>query len=55
MILAEIDAVLGMALSKVSRWFRRIGLGKTWTSVKGAGHRVTGDHRGQVKATVDGT
>jgi transposase InsO family protein len=84
MTAAEIAEVLGMALSTVSRWLRRIGLGRRGAlsppeppnryerkrpgelihvdvkklgriSVKGAGHRVTGDRRGQVRATVDGT
>jgi transposase InsO family protein len=84
MTAAEIAEVLGMALSTVSRWLRRIGLGRRGAltppeppnryerkrpgelihvdvkklgriSVRGAGHRVTGDRRGQVKATVDGT
>jgi transposase InsO family protein len=83
MTAAEIAEVLGMALSTVSRWLRRIGLGRRGAlappeppnryerkrpgelihvdvkklgriSVRGAGHRVTGDRRGQVKVTVDG-
>jgi transposase InsO family protein len=84
MTAAEIAEVLGMALSTVSRWLRRIGLGRRGAlappeppnryerkrpgelihvdvkklgriSAKGAGHRVTGDRRGQVKVTVEGT
>jgi transposase InsO family protein len=83
MTAAEIAEVLGLALSTVSRWLRRIGLGRRSAlapvepanryerkrpgelihvdvkklgriSVRGAGHRVTGDRRGQVKATVGG-
>jgi transposase InsO family protein len=83
MTAAEIAEVLGMALSTVSRWLRRIGLGRRSAlappeppnryerkrpgelihvdvkklgriGVRGAGHRVTGDRRGQVKVTVDG-
>jgi transposase InsO family protein len=84
MTAAEIAEVLGMALSTVSRWLRRIGLGRRGAlgppeppnryerkrpgelihvdikklgriNARGAGHRVTGDRRGQVKVTVDGT
>jgi transposase InsO family protein len=83
MTAAEIAEVLGMALSTVSRWLARIGLGRRSRleppeppnryerkrpgelihvdvkklgriSTRGAGHRVTGNRRGQVKATVDG-
>jgi transposase InsO family protein len=83
MTAAEIAEILGMALSTVSRWLARIGLGRRSRleppeppnryerkrpgelihvdvkklgriSVKGAGHRVTGDRRGQVKVSVDG-
>jgi transposase InsO family protein len=83
MTAAEIAEVLGLALSTVSRWLRRIGLGRRSAlappeppnryerkrpgelihvdvkklgriSAKGAGHRVTGDRRGQVKASRDG-
>jgi transposase InsO family protein len=84
MTAAEIAEVLGMALSTVSRWLKRIGLGRRGAlappeppnryerkrpgelihvdvkklgriNARGAGHRVTGDRRGQVRATVDGT
>jgi transposase InsO family protein len=84
MTATEIAEVLGMALSTVSRWLKRIGLGRRGAlappeppnryerkrpgelihvdikklgriSAKGAGHRVTGDRRGQVKVTVKGT
>ncbi len=83
MTAAEIAEVLGMALSTVSRWLRRIGLGRRsalappeppnryerkrpgeliHVDVKklgrigpqGAGHRVTGSRRGQVKASREG-
>lgn len=83
MTAAEIAEVLGMALSTVSRWLARIGLGRRSRleppeppnryerklpgelihvdvkklgriSRRGAGHRVTGDRRGQVKIRVDG-
>jgi transposase InsO family protein len=83
MTAAEIAEVLGLALSTVSRWLRRIGLGRRSAlappeppnryerkrpgelihvdvkklgriSARGAGHRVTGDRRGQVKASRDG-
>jgi transposase InsO family protein len=76
MTAAEIAEVLGMALSTVSRWLRRIGLGRRSAlappeppnryerkrpgelihvdvkklgriSVRGAGHRVTGNRRSQ--------
>jgi transposase InsO family protein len=79
MTAAEIAEVLGMALSTVSRWLARIGLGKRSRlappeppnryerkrpgelihvdvkklgriSVKGAGHRVTGNRRSQFKS-----
>jgi len=79
MTAAEIAEVLGMALSTVSRWLARIGLGKRRRlappeppnryerkrpgelihidvkklgriSVKGAGHRVTGNRRSQFKS-----
>jgi transposase InsO family protein len=79
MTAAEIAEVLGIALSTVSRWLKRIGLGKRGAlsppeppnryerkragelihvdvkklgriSVKGAGHRVTGDRRSQFKS-----
>jgi transposase InsO family protein len=78
MTAAEIAEVLGMALSTVSRWLRRIGLGKRSRlappeppnryerkrpgelvhvdvkklgriSRKGAGHRVTGHRKSQIK------
>jgi transposase InsO family protein len=80
MTAAEIAEVLGMALSTVSRWLAKIGLGKRSRleppeppnryerkrpgelihvdvkklgriSRKGAGHRVTGNRKSQVKAT----
>jgi len=80
MTAAEIAEVLGMALSTVSRWLARIGLGKRSRleppeppnryerkrpgelihvdikklgriSRKGAGHRVTGHRKSQVKTT----
>jgi transposase InsO family protein len=80
MTAAEIAEVLGMALSTVSRWLARIGLGKRSRleppeppnryerkrpgelihvdikklgriSRKGAGHRVTGNRKSQVKTT----
>jgi transposase InsO family protein len=83
MTAAEIAEVLGMALSTVSRWLARIGLGKRSRlqppeppnryerkrpgelihvdvkklgriSSRGAGHRVTGNRRGQLKASRDG-
>jgi transposase InsO family protein len=83
MTAAEIAEALGMALSTVSRWLRRIGLGKRSAlappeppnryerkrpgelihvdikklgriSARGAGHRVTGDRRSQVRATSEG-
>ena len=83
MTAAEIAEVLGMALSTVSRWLRRIGLGRRSAlappeppnryerkrpgelihvdvkklgriGAKGAGHRVTGDRRGQVKRSDAG-
>jgi transposase InsO family protein len=83
MTAAEIAEVLDMALSTVSRWLKRVGLGRRGAlappeppnryerkrpgelihvdvkklgriSAKGAGHRVTGDRRGQVKASRDG-
>jgi transposase InsO family protein len=83
MTAAEIAEVLGMALSTVSRWLARIGLGKRSRlqppeppnryerkrpgelihvdikklgriGSRGAGHRVTGNRRGQLKATRNG-
>ena len=83
MTAAQIAEVLGVALSTVSLWLKRIGLGKRSRleppeppnryerrhpgelvhvdikqlgriSVRGAGHRVTGDRRGQQRATVSG-
>jgi transposase InsO family protein len=80
MTAAEIAEVLGMALSTVSRWLARIGLGKRSRlappeppnryerkrpgelihvdvkklgriSRKGAGHRVTGNRKSQIKTT----
>ena len=82
MTAAEIAEVLGMALSTVSRWLKRIGLGKRSRlsppeppnryerkrpgelihvdikklgriSIKGAGHRVTGNRRSQLKRGGD--
>jgi transposase InsO family protein len=79
MTAAEIAECLGMALSTVSRWLKRIGLGKLSRleppeppnryerkrpgelvhvdikklgriSTRGAGHRVTGNRRSQIKA-----
>ncbi len=83
MTAAEIAEVLGMALSTVSRWLRRIGLGRRGAlappeppnryerkrpgelihvdvkklgriGVRGAGHRVTGSRRGQLKVSREG-
>ncbi len=83
MTAAEIAEVLGMALSTVSRWLKKIGLGRRGAlsppeppnryererpgelihvdvkklgriGARGAGHRVTGDRRGQMKATIEG-
>jgi transposase InsO family protein len=83
MTAAEIAEVLGMALSTVSRWLRRIGLGRRGAlappeppnryerkrpgelihvdvkklgriGVRGAGHRVTGNRRGQLKVSREG-
>jgi transposase InsO family protein len=83
MTAAEIAEVLGMALSTVSRWLRRIGLGRRSRlappeppnryerkrpgelihvdvkklgriNAKGAGHRVTGNRRGQANRGRDG-
>ncbi len=83
MTAAEIAEVLGVALSTVSRWLRRIGLGRRSRleppeppnryerkrpgelvhvdvkklgriGVRGAGHRVTGDRRGQLKVSREG-
>ena len=83
MTAAEIAEVLGMALSTVSRWLRRIGLGRRSRleppeppnryerkrpgelihvdvkklgriGAKGAGHRVTGNRRGQVRSSDGG-
>jgi transposase InsO family protein len=83
MTAAEIAEVLGMALSTVSRWLKRIGLGRRGAlappeppnryerkrpgelihvdvkklgriSARGAGHRVTGDRRGQVRSSDGG-
>ncbi|MBS1882102.1 MAG: DDE-type integrase/transposase/recombinase [Actinobacteria bacterium] len=79
---AEIAEVLGIALSTVSRWLRRIGLGTLGPGatgapepleqkrpgelihvdvkklgrigVGGAGHRVTGNRRGQLKVSREG-
>jgi transposase InsO family protein len=83
MTAAEIAEVLGMSLSTVSRWLRRIGLGRRSAlapaeppnryerkrpgelihvdvkklgriGVRGAGHRVTGNRRGQLKVSREG-
>jgi transposase InsO family protein len=83
MTAAEIAEVLGMALSTVSRWLKRIGLGRRGAlappeppnryerkrpgelihvdvkklgriGVRGAGHRVTGSRRGQLKVSRGG-
>jgi transposase InsO family protein len=83
MTAAEIAEILGLALSTVSLWLRRIGLGKRSRlappeppnryerrhpgelvhvdikqlgriSVRGAGHRVTGNRASQVTRKVDG-
>jgi transposase InsO family protein len=83
MTAAEIAEVLGMALSTVSRWLRRIGLGRRGAlsppeppnryerkrpgelihvdvkklgriGPQGAGHRVTGSRRGQLKVSREG-
>jgi transposase InsO family protein len=83
MTAAEIAEVLGVALSTVSRWLRRIGLGRRSRleppeppnryerkrpgelihvdvkklgriSARGAGHRVTGNRRGRLKASREG-
>jgi len=83
MTAAEIAEVLGVALSTVSRWLRRIGLGRRGAlsppeppnryerkrpgelihvdvkklgriGVRGAGHRVTGTRRGQLKVSREG-
>jgi transposase InsO family protein len=83
MTAAEIAEVLGMALSTVSRWLRRIGLGRRGAlappeppnryerkrpgelihvdvkklgriGARGAGHRVTGNRRGQLKVSREG-
>jgi transposase InsO family protein len=83
MTAAEIAEVLGVALSTVSRWLRRIGLGRRSRldppeppnryerkragelihvdvkklgriGVRGAGHRVTGNRRGQLKVSREG-
>jgi transposase InsO family protein len=83
MTAAEIAEVLGMALSTVSRWLRRIGLGRRGALAppeppnryerkrpgelvhvdvkklgriggRGAGHRVTGSRRGQLKVSREG-
>jgi transposase InsO family protein len=83
MTAAEIAEVLSMALSTVSRWLRRIGLGRRGAlappeppnryerkrpgelihvdvkklgriGVRGAGHRVTGNRRGQLKVSREG-
>jgi transposase InsO family protein len=83
MTAAEIAEVLGVALSTVSRWLRRIGLGRRSRleppeppnryerkrpgelihvdvkklgriGIRGAGHRVTGNRRGQLKVSREG-
>ena len=83
MTAAEIAEVLGLALSTVSLWLKRIGLGKRSRleppepsnryerrrpgelvhvdiktlgriNARGAGHRVTGDRRGQITTHRDG-
>ena len=83
MTAAEIAEVLGVALSTVSRWLRRIGLGRRSRleppeppnryerkrpgelihvdvkklgriGTRGAGHRVTGNRRGQLKVSREG-
>jgi transposase InsO family protein len=83
MTAAEIAEVLNMALSTVSRWLRRIGLGRRSRldppeppnryerkrpgelihvdvkklgriGTRGAGHRVTGNRRGQLKVSREG-
>jgi transposase InsO family protein len=83
MTAAEIAEVLDVALSTVSRWLRRIGLGRRSRleppeppnryerkrpgelihvdvkklgriGVRGAGHRVTGNRRGQLKVSREG-
>jgi len=83
MTASEIAEVLGLAVSTVSLWLKRIGLGKRSRleppeppnryerrhpgelvhvdikqlgriSERGAGHRVTGDRRSQVKKRIDG-
>src|ERR1700710_1883593 len=80
---AEIAEVLGLALSTVSRWLRRIGLGRRSRleppeppnryerkrpgelihvdvkklgriGIRGAGHRVPGNRRGQLKVSREG-
>jgi transposase InsO family protein len=83
MTAAEIAEVLDVALSTVSRWLRRIGLGRRSRleppeppnryerkrpgelihvdvkklgriGIRGAGHRVTGNRRGQLKVSREG-